>query len=46
MKYDGVSNTKGRLIYVIFGRADDVKDSFSISIGWLIDFLVLLCRFG
>jgi hypothetical protein len=45
VKCDGVSNAKGRLIYVMFGRADDVKDRFTISIGKLTGFLVLLCRF-
>jgi hypothetical protein len=41
VKYDGVSNAKGRLIYVIFGRADDVKYRFSISCNYSINFVVV-----
>jgi hypothetical protein len=41
VKYDGVSNAKGRLIYVMFGRANDIKNRFSISYDYPINFVIV-----
>ena len=48
MNYDGVSNVKGRLIYVMVGRADNVKGRFSISYDYpispvIIDYAEFIC---
>jgi hypothetical protein len=41
VKYDGFSNAKDRLIYVITGRADDIQDRFSISYNYPINFVII-----
>jgi hypothetical protein len=48
VKYDGVSNAKGRLIYVMVGRVDDIKGRFSILYDYpirpvIIDYAEFIC---